>query len=639
MSRFQEALAAERGHSGPRRAASVIRARSVVWGRSEVPGRSVVWGRSVVPGRLVVWGRDVVRGRSVVGALAVVVLLAVAGCAGVPSGSQVVGGRVTGGQQPIDDPYVRVIPNGPGPDWDPGKIITAFQAASGSFDGPNGEHQVAREYLACPSCWRPGVATIVYDRMEQSSVQLDGDRALVTDEVYQLGRIGSDGQYLADQHHFKQTYELRQIQKQWRITQLPQELLLSRNDVNRAFRALDLYFFAPDSQVLVPNPVFIPLVNRTWLSEQLVKQLIGGPTTWLKSASVRNGFPNGTQLRRLDISGGLATVDLSRQARGGDLRNMSIQLMWTLRQLREVNQMKLEIEGKPVRVPGANGAVQQAGLWGAYNPDGAGDEPRGYMRMTDGRLARLDNNVPQVLLPKLRVSHPAISYDTREVASVGNEGSTITVIDVAQGTSRVVLHAKLKGGRFSTPSWDTRGNVWAVESNSHGSRLWEIEGGTRTLNVDGWTLAPYPVKALRISRDGTRAAAIVQMGAASQVQLGRVDRAPTGGLQAEGFIAISSDIQGAVDLAWRDADHLAVIGVTASNPSPLLYDVPISGATVQPMVGPGSDMKSLAAYPGAPLLVMQHVASPQPLDNVCRLNDRFGEWRCFDRTADPAYPG
>ena len=301
--------------------------------------------------------------------------------------------------------------------------------------------------------------------------------------------------------------------------------------------------------------------------------------------------------------------------------------------------LTLDIEGKPVRVPGANGAVQQAGLWGAYNPDGTGDEPRGYMRMTDGRLARLDNNVPQVLLPKLRVSHPAISYDTREVASVGNEGSTITVIDVAQGTSRVVLHAKLKGGRFSTPSWDTRGNVWAVESNSHGSRLWEIEGGTRTLNVDGWTLAPYPVKALRISRDGTRAAAIVQMGAASQVQLGRVDRAPTGGLQAEGFIAISSDIQGAVDLAWRDADHLAVIGVTASNPSPLLYDVPISGATVQPMVGPGSDMKSLAAYPGAPLLVMQHVASPQPLDNVCRLNDRFGEWRCFDRTADPAYPG
>jgi WD40 repeat protein len=244
-----------------------------------------------------------------------------------------------------------------------------------------------------------------------------------------------------------------------------------------------------------------------------------------------------------------------------------------------------------------------------------------------------------VLLDKLRVSHPAVSYDTRQVASLGGSGSTVTVTDLAHGTSRVVLHAQLKGGRFSTPSWDTRGNVWAVESNSHGSRLWEIEGGTQTLNVDGWSLAPYPVKALRISRDGSRAAAIVQIGKWSQVQLGRVDRAPTHGLQAEGFIPISSDLQGAIDLTWRDADHLAVIGVTASNPSPLLYDVPVSGAAIQPMVGPGSDMKAIAAYPGAPLLVMQHVSNPQSLDMVCRLSDRYGEWKCFDSTSDPAYPG
>lgn len=572
------------------------------------------------------------------GAVVAVAVLLLAGCAGLPSGSQVVGGRVSGGQQPIDDPYVRAIPNGPGPDWDPGTIVSAFQEASGSFDGPNGEHQVAREYLACGGCWRPGVTTIVVDHIRQSAVQLDGDRASVTDEVYQLGRIGSDGQYIADERHFKEDYDLRRINGQWRITQLPQELLLSRNDVNRAFRALDLYFFAPDSQALVPNPVYIPLVNRPWLSQQLVKQLVGGATTWLKSA-VRSEFPAGTQLRRLDISGGLATVDLTRQARTGDLRAMSIQLMWTLRQLREVEQLKLEIEGKPVRVPGADGVVQPAGLWSAFDPDGASEIPRGYVRTADGRLAMLDNNQSQVLLPKLRVSHPAISYDTREVAWLSDDAGTVTVTDLAQGTNRTVVRAKLKGGHFCTPSWDTRGNVWAVESNSHGSRLWEIEGGTKKMNVGSWTLAPYPVKALRVSRDGTRAAAIVQQGSTSQVQLGRVDRAPTVGLQAEGFITISSDIEGAVDLAWRDADHLAVIGVTASNPSPLLYDVPVSGAPVQPMMGPGSDMKSLAAYPGAPLLVMQHVASPQPLDNVCRLDVQYGDWKCVDRTADPTYPG
>lgn len=566
-------------------------------------------------------------------------VLTLAGCAGVPSGGQVVGGRVAGHQQPIDDPYVRIIPNGPGRDWDPAKIVQAFQAASGSFDGPNGEHKIAREYLACGGCWRPGTATIIYDKVVPESVQLDGDQASVTVAVDQVGKIGSDGQYFADTRHFKEEYDLRRdAQKQWRITDLPQELLLSRNDVVRAFRTLDLYFFAPDSQELVPNPVFIPLVTRGWLSRQLVRQLIGGPTTWLRSASVRTGFEAGTQLRGFGISNGVATVDLTRQARGGDLKNMSIQLMWTLRQLREVDALKLEIEGKPVQVPGVNGTVQSADVWNDFDPDGVGEKPHGYVRM-DGKLARIDS-VPQVLEPGLRVSRPAISYDMRQVASLDDSRETVTVTDLLHGTSRVVLHTRLKGGEFTTPSWDTRGNVWAVESNSHGSRLWEIEGGTKTLNVDSWPLAPYPVKALRISRDGTRAAAIVQVGKWSQVQLGRVDPAPTqDGLQAEGFIPISSDLRGAVDLAWRDADHLVVIGVTESNPSPMLYDVPVSGAAIQPMLGPGSDMEAIAAYPGAELLVMQHVSNPQSLDNVCYQSDRYGEWKCFDRTSDPAYPG
>jgi hypothetical protein len=579
--------------------------------------------------------------RELAGLLGVAVLLA--GCASVPSGSQVVGGRVAGHQQPIDDPYVRVIPVGPDRGWDPGKIVTAFQAASGSFDGPNGEHKVAREYLACGGCWRPGAATVVYDRVTQSSVEVNGDHAVVTDDVFPLGRIGSDGQYLADSRHFKQTYELRQDpQKQWRITTLPQELLLSRNDVDRAFRTFDLYFFAPDrhAQILVPNPVYIPLVNRTWLAEQLVKQQIGGPTTWLRSASVRTGFPAGTQLRRFDITGGLATVDLSRQARSGDLKEMSIQLMWTLRQLREVSQLKLEIDGKPVQVPGVSGTVQSASTWSAYDPNGTGDLPQGYARTADGRLARLAGT-PQVVLPKLRVSHPAISYDERQVAGLSGAGDKVTVWSLVDGATRAVLQAKLKDGRFSTPSWDRRGNLWAVESNARGSRLWEIEAGTKKRAVDGWNLAPYPVKALRISRDGTRAAAIVQMGDVAEVQLGRVDSAPAenGGLQAEGFITISSDLRGALDLAWRDADHLAVVGLTLENPSPLLYDVPVSGAPLQPMAGPGSDMRSIAAYPGAPLLVGRHVSNPLSLDNVCWLSDKYGEWKCFDHTSDPAYPG
>ena len=583
--------------------------------------------------------------------IAVAVAALMTGCASVPSGSQVVGGRVSGHERPIDDPYVRIIPVGPARDQDPATIVSAFRTASASFDGPNGEHQVAREYLACNNCWKPGVASIVYEKLPSSQVQFERDEATVTVTGKQLGRIGTDGQYFADPRDYKQTFTLHQdAQKQWRIVEVqPQVLLLSSDDVSRAFRALDMYFLAPDSPTLVPNPVFIPLVSRPWLSRRLVQQLLGGPTIWLKSALVRTGFPAGTQLRNFEISGGVATVDLSRQAATGDVTNMSVQLMWTLRQLREVDQLKLEIEGHPVQARGVNGTLQSPSDWAAYAPDGVGDPPKGYGRVADGRFARLDEPTP-VPWP-IKVSYPAVSYDQRQVAYLSNDRHTVTVTDLASRTTRMTLHAKLKNGTFVRPSWDTRGNVWAVESNPNGSRLWEIVGGTTKIAADGWSLSPYRVKALRISRDGTRAAAIVQVGKTSQVQLGRVDRAPDGldrnhraltrgQLQAEGFIAISSELQGAVDLAWRDADHLAVLGSsrTSSNPSPALYDVPVSGAEIQAVSGPGGDMKSVAAYPGAGLLVTQHVSN-SPEDNVCRLDDRYGDWKCIPRTSDPAYPG
>lgn len=572
--------------------------------------------------------------------VAAVALLA-GGCVGVPQGGRILSGNAGGTEQPVDDPYIRIIPAGPERDADPITIVRGFRTASSSFDGPNGGHQVARSYLACPSCWRPGVASIVYSQLDPPTQEDNGPtQTTVTLEGDQLGRIGADGQYIADARRFKQIFHLRlDAQRQWRIAEpLPPELLLSRDDVTRAFRTLDLYFFAPDSQTLVPNPVFIPLVSRSWLPTQLVKQLIGGPTTWLKSTFVRSAFPAGTGLRRLEIKGGLATVDLSRPARAGDLRNISIQLMWTLRQLREVQRMELRIDGKPVEVPGVRGSLQSPQDWDEYDPDGSGQPQAAYIRLGDGRLGRLDTAEPQTILPKLQAAHPAISYDHRQVASLNDAADTVTVTDLVGGAVRTTLRAASKGGRFTPPSWDSRGNVWVVESTAAGSRLWVIEGGTRPAAVDGWALTPYPLKALRLSRDGTRAAVIVKMDGRWQVQLGRVDRAPSGGLQAEGFISISSELQSAIDLAWSRTDHLAVVGTTNQNPSPSLFDVPVSGAPIQPMIGPGGEMTTITASPGSPLLVTQRVSGDKTL-NVCRLSGPYDEWKCFNGTSDPAYPG
>ncbi|MDI5982913.1 GerMN domain-containing protein, partial [Amycolatopsis magusensis] len=147
----------------------------------------------------------------------------------------------------------------------------------------------------------------------------------------------------------------------WRIAGLPGDdkagLLLTKDDVERAMRTVNLYFFAPDRRTLVPNGVFLPVVNRQTLPTQLVQALLTGPTSWLNGA-VDTAFPEGTRLRRsVQIDKDVATVDLTGQARGGDVERMSAQLSWTMRQLSEIKSWRLSIEGRTV-APDGTGATQ-----------------------------------------------------------------------------------------------------------------------------------------------------------------------------------------------------------------------------------------------------------------------------------------
>ena len=512
--------------------------------------------------------------------IAVAVAALATGCASVPSGSQVVGGRVSGHEQPIDDPYVRIIPVGPERDQDPGSIVTAFRTASASFDGPNGEHQVAREYLACGSCWRPGVASIVYDQLPPSPVQFDGDQA-----------TRDRGRQPAGPDRHRRPVRRRPAQVQADLPRCaatrrssggspsqPQALLLSRDDVDRAFRTLDLYFFAPDAQIAGPQPGLHP-AGQPSMAVPAARQAtprrpddLAARAPWSDS-----GFPPGTQLRRLDISGGVATVDLSRQAATGDLTNMSIQLMWTLRQLREVDQLKLEIEGQAGTGPRRERhAASRPSDWAAYAPDGIGDPPPRVRRVGRRPLRETGRRRPRCHWPKLKVSHPAVSYDGRQVAALDESGHTVTVTDTRPTPTRVDPAREAEGRRVQPP---VLGHArQRVGRRVEPERLPPVGDRRRHDQDRSPTAGPCPVPGegpahlprrhpSRRDRPGGQ-----HVPGPTGPVTGRrpaATGAPSeGGLQAEGFIAISSELQGAVDLAWRDADHLAVVGAHIGQPEP-----------------------------------------------------------------------
>jgi hypothetical protein len=404
----------------------------------------------------------------------------------------------------------------------------------------------------------------------------------------------------------------------------------------------------PDGTVLVPNPIFLPLINRRELPSQLVRAVLSGPTSWLRGA-VRTEFPPGTRLLgdRVEVADGVATVNLSKQAARGSLSGMSAQLMWTLRQLPEVTRMRLEIDGETVSPRGV-GATQVPHDWRNNDADVTPErafQPV-YLRDDDGRLEQLSGDrVEPVGRPgAFRIYRPAVSLDEGFIAGLNRSRDTVLLGRISATAPRRTLDAPdPPGGRFITPSWDRLGALWMVQNQGGGSRLWVKEQGRAPVEIGQWELRGQTVKALRVARDGVRVAAIVEAGGHDQIQMGRVVRGPAGVTRVSNFLPISSEIVDAKDLAWHNADELSVLGSTQRQPQMVPYQVPVSGGQIRAVGTGGGDMISITALPHSPLLVGMRVEQKgKNVAKICRQrdgSDPFSEWSCFADGHEPIYPG
>ncbi|WP_033322009.1 LpqB family beta-propeller domain-containing protein [Actinomadura atramentaria] len=578
---------------------------------------------------------------------AVLLAVALTGCASVPSGGRVVTGRPAEPAEQVDDPYVRLIPVSPRPEWSPTQLVAGFLAASASFDDG---HKVAREYLTgAASSWNPGPrppVAVFADRPRLEIVAQTATQATVKASGSRLGSIGADGQYTADPKAAEVTFDVvKTAQGPWRIAGLPGDpnngLILTKSDVDRAFRTVNLYFFAPDGGTLVPNGIFLPLVNRQNLPGQLVRALLAGPTSWLGPA-VDSAFPRGTRLRGLRIEDDTAVVDLSVEARSGDVDRMSAQLSWTLRQLSEITRWKLEIAGDTA-TPHRYGSVQPVRAWDGNAPDGPAvpDQPA-YVLGSSGRLSRLAGDQPQPVLPQAaQVVRPAVSGDYKEVAGLSPAGDRVLLRDLAGNSGfRTVLKRHGAGTRFTAPSFDRSGALWTVETGKERSWLWVRPRGGPAFRVSDWGLSGREVVAFRLARDGVRAAVIVKADGRAQLRLGRIVRDQgSSGLEAGAFLAVSSELVDAIDLAWRDYGTLAVLGRKGNDTRVLPYLIPVGGGAISSLgVGALGVPKTIAAAPGAPVLIGTKDEGP---GQVCRQrapHDLISEWICPVPGSDPMYP-
>lgn len=557
-------------------------------------------------------------------AVVVTAAVALAGCAGIPTSGPIQQGEQVGVGR--EDQFIRVIARPPRAGMSRTEVVQGFLEASASFDG---DHAVARQYLttAADATWRPAESVVVYDGTADLT-----ERA--TDEVVAtaplVGSITGDGRYevATPGRDTRAVFGLSLVEGEWRIDAMPQGLLLSRPDVDRAFRTYNVYYFDPQFEVLVPDPRTVPVIGPA-LPTALVAALLAGPTDWLAPA-VRTGFPDGTALSldAVPIDSGVARVDLTSVARSADdetRKALSAQLVWTLRQIPDVTAVEITVAGQPLLVPGV-ATPQPQDAWPAVDPDGLDATATGYV-VQSGQVRRLLPDGPRAVSGQAGSGRPpladiAVSYDGLLVAGVDPAGTLWSGPMVTDG----VLESLAVGSDPVSPQFTRDGALWVTDGGGV-VRMATTDGTVRRVPVEGLP-ERTSVVSVAPARDGTRAAVVVRSRGRTGLLLARVVRRGAD-VRLSAPVRVESRLTEVVDVAWAGADEVALLGSDGAGPVQA-FVVDMARGTLRALGAP-TDPVSLAAAPDLPVLI---AAGDGAVYQVSA-----GLWTERLRANSPAYPG
>ena len=568
------------------------------------------------------------RGRAGQGAVGLLVVLAalLSGCASIPTSGPVVEGAEVDSSR--DDQFIRVIARPPVDGMTAEQVVRGFLEASASFQD---DYAVARSYLTPDAAvrWVPDAGVRVYDGASTRLTPVRAGASVFTAPL--VGRIGVDGEAtVADPGAvLRVPFGLAKVEGQWRLSSVPDGLLLSRGDVERGYRTFDVYYLDPTFSTLVPDPLTVR-VSGPGLATTLVRALLRGATPWLAPA-VRTAFPAGTSLAidAVPVEGGVAQVALDTTVLSADPRTreaLSAQLVWTLSALPDVTGVRITAGGQPLAVPG-QGAVQSRDAWPQYGPDALPAGTTAYL-LREGRVVRLVGEQTEPVPgaageAKAGLAGIAVSLDSAEVAGVSATGRTLSVARLADGAA---LALRAAGTGLRSPSYSRDGTLWWVQDDA-GVMQRRPTGVPVQVRVQG--IDAGLIEAVRLARDGTRAALLVREGSRRTLLLARVD-ATEGAPRLAAPRRVESRLSDVTDVAWTSAGQLVALGTDGAGAAQaFLVDIG-HGLPARP-IGAPSAPRGLAAAPGRLVLLGSATGAIWSYQS--------GRWIAGPEGSDPAYPG
>jgi hypothetical protein len=488
------------------------------------------------------------------------VALSAAGCGvGLPDDGPVVEARTSGSGTRAD--AMAINPLGPQPGQSRSDVVKGFLDA---MQATPIRDDVARQFLAerSKSAWEPD-ETIVYDtasvpRPSAQAVDLVDVKLTGADRIDDRGSW--QGASTEDDLHFTVIEE----DGEFRIDTPPDSLIVPQDWYAQRFRQVSLFFFDPTSQVLVPDPVFVP--RAADLASTLVQRLIAGPASELTDHA-RNLLPAGAdpEISVPVDDDGTATVDLEGDVTVPSLVDRGLlvaQLAWTLRQDSSVERLRVRVDGTAVTPAGQPDVSVTTGE--AFAPFVADANPLLFglasgrmvaggaqdMALVSGPFGNSDLGLRSIT-PDLSASQAAGVSTGGSVMYVGPVRETGDATPVVTGATDLLV-----------PAWDFGDRLWMVDQRVDGAVVSYLrEGRIEEIHIEGVT--DGDVKSFLVSRDGSRFVAVLRGTSEDVIVVSRL-RQDAQGRVVDALPARQVDVEGGRglkirDIAWRSPTSIVVL--------------------------------------------------------------------------------
>ncbi|WP_416956513.1 GerMN domain-containing protein [Nocardioides sp. T5] len=524
-------------------------------------------------------------------ASAVLVASLLAGCVQMPTSGPVEESEGTGVTE--DVPGISFDPRPPQTGQATSEIVDGFFEA---MTATPVSARVARQFLSreAAEAWVPEQQIITYSELGDVTAGTSVRVPLTDVNLYD-----ARGAWQRTRAGATMSIGLVKEDGEWRIDEVPDALIVPESWFDDWYERASLYYFDPTTEVLVPEPVFVPRGEQ--FASSLVRGLLTTTSADLQDVA-RSYFPPGTTHGlSVPIVSGVAEVSLSGDPDAVDeltTERMLAQLVWTLRQEPRIGAVQLSIGGRTIVGPSGSPQVSLQ-LGSAYDPNGVPASTDLYAldrgRVVAGQLGELAPTLGPLGQEDSAVDLRSIGVNLAgaRVAGVTAAGTELVLAPTEAATGEVAT-VVVGAVDLAAPHWDYRDRIWVLDRNGGRARVIQVvDGEAGEVEVPG--LTGRRLSELIVSRDGSRLVAVLRRGSTDQVVAVRIRHDAAGAVigftRPQPLSLPAEDTARIRDVAWRSPTTVSVLRDIITDDLAQVRTVSVDGAPGEISTGGATSLR------------------------------------------------